>query len=129
MKLWTITKKKQLIEIQAWEGKKPSTPNKIIGVITKPIEWTVNNIIPNKAIEGALNSSNFLANLIADHHDIIRDGKVSNISELRRKDLKMSDNLANNVHNWAIGIAATEGAGTGAIGILWIADCVKGVNH
>ena len=41
----------------------------------------------------------------------------------------MSDNLANNVHNWAIGIAATEGAGTGAIGILWIADCVKGVNH
>jgi hypothetical protein len=30
----------------------------------------------------------------------------------------LSDKLANDVHNWAIGIASAEGAGSGAVGIL-----------
>ena len=36
---------------------------------------------------------------------------------MRTKDLKLSDKLANEVHNWAIGVASAEGAGSGIWGI------------
>ena len=47
----------------------------------------------------------------------MRKGGVSEIDALRTKDLKLSDKLANEVHNWAIGIASTEGVGSGIWGI------------
>jgi hypothetical protein len=49
---------------------------------------------------------------------LIRDGSIKSISELRRKDFQLSDGLANGCQNWAIGIAAAEGAATGMAGIL-----------
>lgn len=58
---------------------------------------------------------------MTDTKDVIRDGGVESVSELRNKNLELSDKLANEVHNWAIGIAVTEGAGTGAFGLLGMA--------
>lgn len=107
----------QIQEIQEWKNEAPSVVSKAVGYLFKPVTWVVSKVVPQKAIEGALIACNGMAELITDSKDILRDGEVAKISELQAKDLHLSDNLANNVHNWAIGIAAGEGAVAGVTGI------------
>lgn len=66
---------------------------------------------------GALDFSNATAKWLSDTKDIKRDGQVEKIGDLKTKDLKLSDQLADVVHNWAIGMAVAEGAGTGWPGL------------
>ncbi len=54
---------------------------------------------------------------MASKDDIIREACCDCISDLRYKDLAISDKLADNVHNWAIGFAVVEGGGTGVFGL------------
>jgi uncharacterized protein (DUF697 family) len=58
-----------------------------------------------------------MAEWLADEGDVLRKGAVSEIDELKRKDLMLSDTLANDFHNWAIGLASAEGVGSGVWGI------------
>lgn len=111
----------QLNEIKLWKEEKPTVVSQAIGMVVKPLAWAVNKIIPQKAIQGALIGADILAQAITDENDIKRDGKVSNISELRMKDLQLSDKLANEVHNWAIATLGTEGGVAGAFGIAGMA--------
>ena len=90
-------------------------------MVFKPFSWILNRIIPDKVLEGALTLGNNMGGLFADKGDILRDGKVERIEELRSKSLEVSDKLADSVHNWAIGIAGAEGAGAGAAGIYGMA--------
>ena len=87
----------------------------------EPIVWVVNKVIPQAAIEGALVAANNMAELLTDKGDILRDAEVCEIKELQSKDLELSDRLASNVANWAMGIAGTEGGMTGALGLYGMA--------
>lgn len=104
-------------EIIKWQNKEPSVVREVIDIALKPATWMINKIIPAKAIQGALTASDYLASTLTDSKDIKRDGNVEEIKELRHKDLELSDRLANEVHNWANGIAALEGAAAGATGL------------
>lgn len=115
MKL-TAYESEQLIEIRKWKAEEPSVLSQAFGVAMSPVTWLLNKIIPVAAIRGALDFSSWAAEAIADTKDIVRDAKVSTIKDLRTLDLKISDELANSVHNWAIGIATAEGGATGATG-------------
>lgn len=57
----------------------------------------------------------------ADKGDILRDGRISSIGDLKTKSLEPSDELANSVHNWAIGVASAEGGAAGAFGLAGMA--------
>ena len=107
----------QLSEIVKWENAEPGVLSTITSTVLKPITWLVQKVVPVKAIEGVLNGSNWLAEAIADSDDICRDGGVSDINELQHKDLELSDRLANVCHNWAIGIALSEGGAAGFFGL------------
>ncbi len=107
----------QWSNIIAWENQKPSVISNVTGVVFKPVTWLVQTIIPSKAIEATIKSCNWMAEIMTDKSDILRDGKVSEISELRTKDLRLSDKMANEVHNWAISLGVLEGGGTGATGL------------
>lgn len=74
-----------------------------------------------------MSGANGIAHFLADTGDIKRDGQVQHISELKTKNLEVSDQLANSVHNWAIGIAATEGGGSGAAGVIGLAVDIPAV--
>lgn len=111
----------QIKAIEVWKNEEPSVVSQAVGTVLKPVSWLMEKIIPNKAIEGALTLSDSAAEWLTDKDDILRDGQVSAIEELRTKDLKLSDELANTVHNWAIGVATAEGGATGAAGLLGIA--------
>lgn len=104
-------------EIIKWQNEKPSVVREVLNTALTPIIWMINKIIPTKAIQGALTASDYLASALTDSKDIKRDGNVEEIKELRHKDLELSDRLANEVHNWANGIAALEGAAAGATGL------------
>ncbi len=104
-------------QIIKWQNEEPSVVSQTINGILKPVSWLVGKIVPPKAIQGALTAFDGLAELLTDSNDIKRDGGVDNVEELRIKDLQLSDKLANEVHNWANGIAAVEGAGTGTLGL------------
>lgn len=111
----------QLDEIKLWKEKEPTVVSQAIGMVVKPLGWVVNKIIPQKAIQGALVGADALAQAITDENDIKRDAQISDISELRIKDLQLSDKLANEVHNWAIATLGTEGGVTGTFGIAGMA--------
>lgn len=103
--------------IKKWQGEEPGIVAQAVGAIFKPVTWLMDKIIPTKAIEGTLNGFNGMAQWFCDIDDIKRDGKVDSISELKSKNLELSDSLANQVHNWAIGAASAEGAAAGFFGL------------
>ena len=104
-------------QIIKWQNEEPSVVSQTINGVLKPVSWLIGKIVPPKAIQGALTAFDGMAELLTDSNDIKRDGGVDNVEELRIKDLQLSDKLANEVHNWANGIAAVEGAGTGTLGL------------
>ncbi|MBF1426183.1 MAG: EcsC family protein [Prevotella histicola] len=109
--------KQQYDLITEWENKEPSVVSKLVSTILSPVSNLISIVVPEKAIEGAIDAANATAQYLTDTADVLRDGKVESIAELRTKDLKLSDQIADTVHNWAIGIAVTEGAATGSIGL------------
>jgi len=108
----------QIKEIVSWKSKEPSIVSQTMQVVAKPLGWLVNLVIPKKAILGALVTCNNIAELITDKGDILRDGEVNDIKELAHKDLKLSDKMADSVHNWANSVAGLEGGVTGATGLV-----------
>lgn len=109
--------KNELVEINKWKNAEPNIASQAIGVVLKPLVWAAEKAVPQPAIEAALTATNRAAEWLSDTADIIRDGQVASIQELRSKDLQLSDQLADTVHNWAIGVALAEGTGTGVVGL------------
>jgi hypothetical protein len=114
----TKYEREQIEAIKKWKAEEPGVVSKAFGVAIEPLAWLVRKVVPESAVRGALDFSNSVAEWLTDRGDIVRDARVRTLSELRTKDLKLSDKLADEVHNWAIGIAVAEGAGTGVFGLL-----------
>lgn len=119
--------KEQLEAIERWKKEEPGVINKAFGLTVEPLAWMVNKVVPEAAIKGALDFSNFMAQWLTDTKDIKRDGGVTSLSELCTKDLELPDKLADEVHNWAIGVAVIQGAGTGAFGLPGLAADVPAI--
>lgn len=113
----TPFEEKQLKAIEKWSKIKPSKFDQAVDKILGPAGDLMHKIIPDSAIEGAINGIDVFAEFLTDSDDVKRDGQVSSIEELKTKNLELSDEIANNVHNWAIALAAAEGGGTGFFGI------------
>jgi uncharacterized protein (DUF697 family) len=108
----------QLKEIQAWKKQEPSVVDKSLGIVIEPVAWMIRQVVPNDALMGALQLARKLSTMTIDTADVISEGGVEKVSDLRKKDLALSDRLADEVHNWGIGLAAASGAGTGLFGIF-----------
>lgn len=111
----------QCSQIQEWKNETPSVMPKTIDVVTKPVTWLINIIIPQKAIEGVLEMCNEVAEILPYINKLKKDANVQTLEELKHKDLELSDKLADQVRKWAIGVAVLEGAATGATGLKGMA--------
>lgn len=109
--------KQQMQAIEEWKAQEPSVVSQAAGFVFKPLSWFVEKVVPQKALEGALTAANKVAEMATDKSDILRDGAVSDIKELQTKELQLSDKLAAEVSNWAMGIAGAEGVATGSVGL------------
>ncbi len=113
----TAYEEKQIELIREWEREEPGVVSKAIGILTQPLAWLVQQVIPDAAIMGALDFASAIAKSLSDHDDLLRDAEVSTLAELHDLDLERLDGLADEVHDWAVGVAAAEGAATGAAGL------------
>ncbi len=109
--------KHQVVTIEEWKKEEPGVVSQAFGVALEPLAWMINKVVPESAMRGALDFSNAMAEWLTDIDDIIRDGQVDRLDDLRTKNLALSDRLANEIHNWAIGVAVAEGAGAGVFGL------------
>lgn len=107
--------------IDEWRKEKPAAISTALGFVMFPISVLIQTVIPKAAIRDAIRGSSAVAEWLADEGDITRKGGVSEIDELKKKDLMLSDKLANEIHNWAIGIASAEGGSSGMLGIYGLA--------
>lgn len=121
MQKLTKHEKVQVDAIEKWKKEEPGVVSQTFGFAIEPLSWLVNKVVPEKAVRGALDFSNAMALWLADTGDVVRDGGVSSLGELRNKNLELSDKLADEVHNWAIGLAVVGGAGTGIFGLPGVA--------
>ena len=113
--------KEQMQAIDAWRMERPSVIGAALGYVMFPIAMLMQAVVPPAAIRGAINGTSAMAEWLSDEGDVLRKGAVSEIDELKRKDLRLSDKLANEFHNWAIGLASAEGVGSGIWGIYGLA--------
>lgn len=118
---------KQVELIKDWEQQVPGVVSKGVGLLAKPAVWLVQKVVPQSAIKAALNAANGAGKKLADESDILRDGNVTTIEALRSRSLETSDRLANEVHNWAIGMATAEGGAAGVTGVAGIAVDVPAI--
>ena len=107
--------------IKAWENEEPGVVSKTFGKLLSPVGKLIYVVVPEKVIESAINAANAAAQYLTDTADVLRDGNVESIEELRTKDLKLCDQMADSVHNWAVGIATAEGVAGGFVGLPGLA--------
>ncbi|WP_303839809.1 EcsC family protein [Selenomonas ruminantium] len=117
----------QIKAIVEWKNREPSVVSQGLGTLAAPLAWLVKKVIPESAMRAVLNGANSAGEFLADEGDIRKEAGVVSLEELRYKNLKLSDELANSVHNWAIGIAAGEGAAAGAGGVLGMAADIPAI--
>jgi hypothetical protein len=108
----------QVRAIADWKKEEPGVVSQAFGIIVEPLAWLVQKVVPESAIAGALDFASTAGQWLTDTEDILHEAEAKKVSELRPKNLQLSDRLADNVHNWAIGIAVAEGAATGAFGLF-----------
>jgi hypothetical protein len=113
--------KEQIRAIAKWKEEKPSVVRTALSFVLFPISVSIQSVIPRAAIRGAIEGTSTAAKWLVDEGEVRRKGRVSEIIELRTKDLRLSDKLAKEVHRWAVGLAAAEGAGSGFWGIWGLA--------
>jgi uncharacterized protein (DUF697 family) len=113
--------KRQSHEIQSWKYEKPGVVSEFMGSLFKPLSRLFDNALPTNTIQNAIESCNGASKSLIDVEAFKKEANISEISELRSRPLPELDMLANEVHNWAIGIASAEGAATGAAGLAGMA--------
>jgi hypothetical protein len=110
--------REQVAAIEAWKKESPGVISTVFGLAVEPAAWLVRKVVPEKAIAAAIDAANSMAAALTDTQDVCREAHVESVGGLRGVDLEVCDRLANNVHNWAIGLAVAEGGATGTMGIL-----------
>jgi hypothetical protein len=110
--------RQQVQAIELWNKEEPSVVSKTLGLMVEPMAWLIQKLVPQSAIMGALSLADAAAVWMTDTDDILRDAHVGRIEDLVGKELKLSDDMADEVHNWAIGLAVAEGTGTGVFGVF-----------
>ena len=111
----------QLRAIKKWKKEECSVVDTALSYVRFPICRLIQSLVPASAIQGVIDGTNAAALWLTDEADILKKSAVKDIDELRIKGIMTSDKLANDVHNWAIGLASAEGVGTGVWGLYGLA--------
>ncbi len=109
--------KAQLAAIERWKKETPGFLSQAFDLLTAPIAWLAAQVIPDELARTAIMGFESVARRMINIDDFLEYEKISSLEDLRTKDLRLSDSLAEGVHNRAIGMAGASGAALGATGI------------
>ena len=110
--------KNQLEAISKWREQEPGIVSQTLGAVLAPLAWVAQQVVPEATVQAAIDGASAVGKWMADAKGVLKDAGVVRVEDLRTQELELCDKLADNVHNWAIGMAAAEGTATGAFGIL-----------
>lgn len=86
-----------------WKAEEPSVVSRTFGIILSPVTWLIQKIIPVAAIRGVLDFSSSQQNGLQIPTIFLGTRGSLRCLTSRHMISKNQDNLANEVHNWAIG--------------------------
>jgi phosphohistidine swiveling domain-containing protein len=107
----------QISEIELWMNHPPDILSRVADGVLAPGTGLVARVVPEGAILAALDLGNAAGQTLSRYQSIKKHAGVSHYSELLRSTLEECDRLAATERHWAMGLAAAEGALTGAAGI------------
>ncbi|MGH8551107.1 MAG: EcsC family protein [Methylococcales bacterium] len=113
----------QVCEIAAWKSEPPGVTKRIVRAITRPISYVANKVLPEAAVEMAMDTLSKMAGQLAQDDNIFKDPFVKSrgiesLRDLAHKALDFADTLADHVIADASHIALGMGAATGTGGPL-----------
>jgi hypothetical protein len=117
----TDYEKHQLFEIEKWMQREPDAISKLADGMLAPFTRLISMVIPQSAIAGALNLGNSAGETLCRLQTIRQFAGIKSFEELRSGNLELCDRLAQGEQNWAMGVAAVEGAATGLAGLPGLA--------
>lgn len=109
---------KVVTEIATWKSQPADLFTRVTSGLAKPFAWTLQKVIPEAAARSAIEAAYATSDWLCSPADILKKGGVTSIDQLRHKELKLCDHLADDVSTGSLGIAAADGAVTGAGGIF-----------
>jgi hypothetical protein len=117
---WRLSEyeQRQLQAVRAWRAQPPSIANRALVKLLSPAVYLVDQVVPVEAIEAVIESTRKAGLKLADADAACRAAGVAQLSELQGLPLARCDELALSVQRWAVGMAAGEGAATGAAGLV-----------
>ena len=107
----------QIAEIEHWMNHPPDLLSRVADSVLRPLTGLVAHVVPERAILAALDLGNAAGQSLARYQSVKKHAGISHYSELLRGGLERCDRLADSERHWAMGIAAAEGAVTGAAGL------------
>lgn len=112
----------QVEGIETWEVQTPSTMARTMGFIAAPLAWAARKLIPEEVMEKAIDAALNAAAAVSGSDDLLDDAnklgfEAASLGDLAKAPLHVSDGIAENVTDWAKGLAAAEGAITGMTGL------------
>lgn len=96
-------------------------------MVTAPVGWVFQQIIPPGAIESALHVNTWLADQWTDRKAILKELQVENFAQLAEHELSKLDDVADGVHDGGILYGGGVGAANGAGGLLFALLGVPGI--
>lgn len=117
----TPYEQEQLAAIHAWKSEQPSIAGRALIKLLAPAVFVVDRMVPPAAMEGIIEHARWAGQKMTDTQDVLKEAGVDDVEALRTMPLERCDALANSAQRWAIGLAAGEGAATGAAGFVGIA--------
>lgn len=116
----------QIRAIEEWEDRPPSHLARAVGFFSAPLTWAAKQVVPEPAMEQALNAAFQAASAVSGTEDLLTEARVlgfeaKDVTDFRDAPLHVSDCLAASVAKWGKGLAGAEGAVTGMTGFLGLA--------
>jgi hypothetical protein len=117
----TTYESQQVAEIEQWMDRSPDAISQIADGILSPVTRVVAMLVPEKAMLAAIDLGAAAGKAGSRLQTIRRFAGIKDYAEMRQKDLEFCDRIARGEQNWAMGVAAAEGAATGAMGLPGLA--------
>ena len=113
----TDYEERQVAGIIAWKTAEPNRLERLMNSLTRPLAWLAHLIVPERVLRNTLDLGRALAQRLTDERFVLHRAQLSSLDELSRLDLEAVDRLAISVQRRSIGLAAAQGACTGALGL------------
>ena len=111
----------QMAQIADWKSESPGVAKRLLRTVASPLGSLVNKVLPQGAVQSAMDGVNKMAGQLAKDDSILKDPKlkaqgISSLEDIAARPLEFADTVADHIIHDAGNIALGMGAATGTGG-------------